>query len=261
MSHLVARITQRRAASHRNVDEEDGLVQPSHDTAPALQALATRLSNLEEKSRKAESRASELQAQHSRESRASQIHVSNAESRLAEIGMLLGLSSTWNQSTWRTIGSNHVVLDKDFPVNAMPFQLPKDVFSIVATCKWKSISFWIALLIIFGFQISLLVLLLIDQTATEDDNVLGAPANVELTVRAAQVLALIIASFNQSDLRQGIEGISEGLPGMYQGDEGFQSMSPARWYFSYVIRFLQGFVNLFASFVLLLQAENVFDVL
>ena len=82
-----------------------------------------------------------------------------------------------------------------------------------------------------------------------------------MTVRAAQVLALVIALFSQGDLRKGIEGLTLGVPTLYQGDETFQAIGPLRWYFAYVIRFIQGFVNVFASFVLLIQAESVFDVL
>ncbi|CAJ1963880.1 unnamed protein product [Cylindrotheca closterium] len=197
-----------------------------------------------------------------KESRISAVEVSNVQSRLLEIEMLLGLSSIRNKANkWRKIGSQQIVLDSEIPDDIIPFQLPKDVYSIVATCGASSPSFWIALLVIFGLQISLLVLLLLDQIGLEDDNVLGTPANVEVIVRAAQVLALVIALFSQSDLRQGVEGISEGLPGIYQGNDSFQTMGPARWHFAYAIRFLQGFVNLFASFVLLLQAETVFDVL
>ncbi|CAJ1928117.1 unnamed protein product [Cylindrotheca closterium] len=225
----------------------------------------TQQHDLEAKPQKEESRASDLLQVHpprGKESRISAVEVSNVQSRLLEIEMLLGLSSTRNKANkWRKIGSQQLVLDSDIPDDIMPFQLPKDVYSIVATCGVSSPSFWIALLVIFGLQISLLVLLLLDQIGLEDDNVLGTPANVEVIVRAAQVLALVIALFSQSDLRQGVEGISEGLPDIYQGNDSFQSMGPARWHFAYAIRFLQGFVNLFASFVLLLQAETVFDVL
>ena len=217
--------------------------------------------DLDEKPQQNESRHSDLLHVQAAP-RVSAIQVSNVQSRLLEIEMLLGLSSTRNKSNkWREIGSQTVVLDHEIPDDIMPLQLPKDVYSIVATCGWTSKPFWIALLVIFGLQVSLLVLLLLDQIGLEDDNVLGTPANVEVIVRAAQVLALVIALFSQSDLRQGIEGISEGLPDIYQGNDGFQTMGPAQWHFAYSIRFLQGFVNLFASFVLLLQAETVFDVL
>jgi len=266
-------MTQQQDVPRRNtIDEEDPSAQPSSNVVPnddplqalgfSVETMTTRLSDLEARSQKAESRVSDLQVKLTQEPRASKIQVSNLQSRLAEIEMLLGLTSMRNHSNkWRKIGSNEVVLDQEIPGDIMPFLLPKDVYSIVATCDWKSKSFWIALLVIFGLQVSLLVLLLLDQIGIEDDNILGTPANVELIVRAAQILALVIALFSQSDLRQGIEGISEGLPDIYQGDEGFQTMGPARWHFAYFIRFLQGFVNLFASFVLLLQAETVFDVL
>ena len=201
-------------------------MQPTYgNAAPTLQALGfsldtmtTRLSDLETKSQQEESRVSDLLRVHlTRETRASKVQVSNVQTRLSEIEMLLGLSSTRNKSNkWREIGSQTVVLDHEIPDDIMPFQLPKDVYSIVATCGWTSKPFWIALLVIFGLQVSLLVLLLLDQIGLEDDNVLGTPANVEVIVRAAQVLALVIALFSQSDLRQGIEGISEGLPDIYQ---------------------------------------------
>lgn len=233
-------------------------------------SVTKRLSDLEERSQSAESRISDLQMALAKEIQSSEAIISKMESRLSQFEIRLQSSSTQSKvPIWRRIGSNEVVEESRLPADYQSriILLPTDVYSIVATRDWSSFAFWISLLVIFGFQFSLLVLLPLNLIGVEDNNLLGAPANVELAVRAAQALALVIALFSQGDLRKGMEGLALGRPtiyqmqGVYQGEDAFQPMSPWRWYFAYTVRSIQGLGSLFASFVLLIQAESVFDVL
>jgi hypothetical protein len=117
-------------------------------------------------------------------------------------------------------------------------------------------------LCVFLLQILMLALVLVDRVNLSDaDNPLKLPVNVETTVRIAQVLGIIIALFSQDDLLIGIEGLFKGLPSSFRGNECFQEISIIQWNVAYMLRFAQGFLNLSATFILLMQADNVFDLL
>lgn len=88
------------------------------------------------------------------------------------------------------------------------------------------------------------------------------PADVKLTVRLSQALAIFIALFNQADLLQGIQTLFNGMPSNFKGpDDRFASMTATKWNITCIIRIVQGSLNLFAAFLLLIQSETVFDVL
>ena len=88
------------------------------------------------------------------------------------------------------------------------------------------------------------------------------PANVKLTVRLSQALAIFIALFSQADLLQGIETLFNGVPSHFKGpDNRFAKITTTQWNATCIIRIVQGSLNLFAAFVLLIQSETVFDVL
>ncbi|KAL3942427.1 MAG: hypothetical protein SGBAC_003386 [Bacillariaceae sp.] len=141
------------------------------------------------------------------------------------------------------------------------YQLPRDVYSILACWKSSSRPFWIALLVI-SVQIAFLALLLTDQIGSSGESELVVvPVNVPSIVHAAQALATIVAIFDQDDLRSAVEGFFDGLPTRVKGDIAFQRMNKVQWNFSCGIRFTQGILSVFASFVLAVQSETVFDVL
>jgi hypothetical protein len=200
------------------------------------------------------------------------------ERRLEEAENKLGISAITSLIPWRTIGSRssdvgsacssaeldmagNVEVSVEQDMKKETFQLPKDVYSILASWKWNTKPFWMSLCVIFLLQILMLVLLLVDQTDSDADNPLNIPANVEITVRIAQGLGAIIALFSQDDLLIGIEGFFKGLPSSFRGNECFQEIGIIQWNVAYMLRFAQGFLNLFASFILLMQAETVFDLL
>ncbi|CAJ1943609.1 unnamed protein product [Cylindrotheca closterium] len=141
------------------------------------------------------------------------------------------------------------------------YDLPMDIYSVVSAWPPKSRPFFTALMVI-AVQITLLLLLLTDQIGSTGANELVVvPANVPSIVHAAQALATIIAIMDQDDLRSAIEAFFDGLPTRFKGDIAFHGMSKMQWNFSCAVRFLQGFLSVFASFVLAVQSETVFDVL
>ena len=85
------------------------------------------------------------------------------------------------------------------------FQLPQDIYTVLATKKMTSKPSWLSLLVV-AVQFTLLTLLLMDTLSDgTKDNQLGLPSNVETIVHIAQALAIIIALLTQDDLRIGIE--------------------------------------------------------
>jgi len=157
-------------------------------------------------------------------------------------------------------GNGEEVMDHDIKPDE-EYQIPQDIYSVISAWERNSQPFRIALLVIF-IQILLLSLLLADQIGTKGAaDLLRVPTNVFQTVHASQALATIIAIFDQDDLRSAIENYFDGLPTRFKGDETFQHMTKAQWNFSCFIRFLQGFLSVFASFILAIQSTTVFDVL
>lgn len=229
--------------------------------ALTLENVYMKVKELEAKSQKSEARALEMAEKlHKSETMVQEMkrRLLASENKLAETAPGFPPNQEWYR-----VGTNEPVESSHLPSDYQEgqFALPKDVYSVVASSHWRTVPFWTSLFIIFGFQIFLLVLLLEDQVNWGGDNVLGIPANVETSVRTAQILALIIALFDQDDIRIGIEGLSDGAPSLYNGDSRFKGVNVLQWVLAYTLRFSQGFLGLFCSFLLLVQAETVFDVL
>ncbi|CAJ1961835.1 unnamed protein product [Cylindrotheca closterium] len=230
-------------------------------TGLTLGDVMSKVNDLEVKSQKSESHALEMEEKFKKSESLLQEMMRRLAVSENQLANMTGLTPGPNQ--WFRVGSSEAVESSSLPkeYHDEQFVLPRDVYSVVASCHWRTLPFWISLFIIFGFQIFLLVLLLEDQVNWGGDNVLGIPANVETTVRTAQILALIIALFDQDDIRIGIEGLSDGVPSLYNGDGRFERVNVMQWAMAYALRFGQGFLGLFCSFLLLVQAETVFDVL
>jgi len=163
---------------------------------------------------------------------------------------------------WRKIGARYEFVPAP-PKETTVFKLPEDVYSILASWKWKTRPVLISVLVVIGLQILLLVLLTIDvlDANKEADNSWGFPVNVVPAVRVSQFLAVVIALCSQDDLRVGIAAIFRGIPDAFEGEDDFQQMTRLRWHISCSLRFIQGFLSLFVSWILIMQAQTVFDLL
>ena len=186
------------------------------------------------------------------------------KTKLEEIAKFVGMHKSPEQSPeqWQKIGEQDQLVPGP-PKETTVFKLPEDAYSILASWEWKTKPFLIAALVVIGLQIVILVLLIFDVLGTNDwtDNPLGVPVNVRVPVRIAQFLATIISLFSQDDLRVAIAGIFQGVPFAFKGDKDFHEMTSLQWYISCFLRFIQGFFRLFASFMMIMQAETVFDLL
>ncbi|CAJ1931423.1 unnamed protein product [Cylindrotheca closterium] len=245
-----------------------------------LDRLVRRLDELEQKSN---AEISDLRiAQETSELKLGQLeqHVTQSQE---ERTSLIGSNSNRSQATrgdmWHVIGDKQI---DETPSNAFKqqqFTLPDDLCSVFCATSWKSLPFWITVLVIAGLQLTLFVLLLIDRVGSNrwigvggecdvnesilcrHERPLDMPPNVEPLVRAAQALCLIIALYDQDDIRDGLEGFYAGMPVDYKGSTNFRKMTRSRWNLSCFFRFLQGFLGVLCAFVLLVQADTVFDVL
>lgn len=188
------------------------------------------------------------------------------EQRLREAERNLGISPLSSLTPWRfsSTGAGPAGSPHDTNINMVEtetFKLTPDMYSVLSTWEWNTKPFWASLFVVF-LQITLLSVLVVDLIGgAEVGNVLNLPGNVEYTVRIAQAVAVPIVVFKQEDLRQGIEGIFQGMPHAFRGDIKFQYMTPMKWRFGYFLRFGQGFLSMWASFILIMQAETVFDLL
>mmetsp|Transcript_17456 Transcript_17456/g.42828 ORF Transcript_17456/g.42828 Transcript_17456/m.42828 type:complete len:1215 (+) Transcript_17456:136-3780(+) len=187
------------------------------------------------------------------------------EQRLRETETKLGISPLASLIPWRysSTGGSPVASTetKNDKMKTKTVKLLPDMYSILASWEWNTKPFWASLFVAF-LQIILLSVLIVDLIGgATADNILNLPGNVEYTVRIAQAVAVPIAVFKQEDLREGIDGLVRGMPHAFRGDIKFQSMKSIKWRFGYFLRFAQGFLSMFASFILLMQAETVFDLL
>lgn len=161
--------------------------------------------------------------------------------------------------SWRVIGSGEIISDPE--TEDRIFELPQDVYSFLATYSLKSQPFWLAVIVVFGFQHVLLFLLLANQVDFASDNALNLPENVDVSVRVSQAMLLIIAMFQQDDLLVGIETIAKGVPTVFLGIDNFKHISHFQWNVASLCRMSTGLLGLLAAFVLSIQSDNVFDVL
>ena len=189
-------------------------------------------------------------------------HFMKIEKRVEKIEASTAASANSNSLTWFYTGSGGVSTNSPPENDLSIFQLSKDLYAILATAPWRSIPFWLSILVIFGFQYLLVIVLLENQVdLSADENILNLPANVETSVRISQVMLIIIVFFSQSDMLDGIESLVRGLPDQFCGDSRFASMTRLQWRLSSIVRLIQGLLTFLASYVLALRSETVADVL
>jgi hypothetical protein len=92
-------------------------------------------------------------------------------------------------------------------------------------------------------------------------NPFNIPTNVESTVRATQVLAIIIAIVTQDDVKKVILILRDGYDAdVFQGTFG-PDATKFKWVFSLVLRASEGLIGLFVTFMLIMQSKTVLDLL
>ena len=139
--------------------------------------------------------------------------------------------------------------------------LPKDTFSFIIISRPLSVPFLIAI-IVFSFQIAIFSLVSVDVIDLSNSrNPFNIPTNVESTVRATQVLAIIIAIVTQDDVKKVILILRDGyIADVFQGTFGHDA-TKFKWVLSIVLRASEGLLGLFVTFMLIMQSKTVLDLL
>ena len=139
--------------------------------------------------------------------------------------------------------------------------LPKDTFSFIFISRPLSVPFLIAI-IVFSFQIAIFSLVSVDVIDLSNSrNPFNMPTNVESTVRATQVLAIIIAIVTQDDVKKVILILRDGyIADVFQGTFGTDA-TKFKWVLSLVLRASEGLIGLFVTFMLIMQSKTVLDLL
>ena len=139
--------------------------------------------------------------------------------------------------------------------------LPKDTFSFIFISRLLSVPFLIAI-IVFSFQIAIFSLVSVDVIDLSNSrNPFNIPTNVESTVRATQVLAIIIAIVTQDDVKKVILILRDGYDvDVFQGTFG-PDATKFQWVLSLVLRASEGLTGLFVTFMLIMQSKTVLELL
>ena len=158
-----------------------------------------------------------------------------------------------------SLSSSRLLAQRSLPTTER--SLPNDTFSFIFISSVFSIPFLIAI-IVFSFQIAIFSLVSVDVIdLSNSSNPFNIPTNVESTVRATQVLAIIIAIVTQDDVKKVILILRDGYNiDVFQGTFG-PDATKFKWIFSLVLRAAEGLVGLFVTFMLIMQSKTVLDLL
>lgn len=137
--------------------------------------------------------------------------------------------------------------------------LTQDTFSFFLFVSPRNFSFWFSL-VVFMSQVATFSLVLADIVDIgAPRNKFNIPPNVESTVRATQVIAILIAVFTQQDIRNAMNMLRDGYRPEYF--IAFDGANLSKWLLSILLRILAGVLGLVVSFLLIMQAETVIDLL
>ena len=137
--------------------------------------------------------------------------------------------------------------------------LPHDSFSFMIMAKTCTSSF-VAAIAIFTLQMVVFILLLLDLAAAgEPGNAFGVPANVSAQLRCTQFIAVLVSVITQQDLRTSLTLFRDGFTKDF--DTVFLETSPWKYHMSIVARAVSGSIGLLVTFVLVITAPSVVDLL
>jgi len=137
--------------------------------------------------------------------------------------------------------------------------LPQDTFSFLVVAEMGSFPYMTAL-VIFALQLTTFVLVLLDMADNgSPGNVFGVPANVSPQLRTTQFIAVLVAVLTQGDLRTAFSLLRDGYcPGIH---EAFEHISSFKFRTSIFARAMSGSTGLVVSFVLVVTAPSVVELL
>ena len=138
-------------------------------------------------------------------------------------------------------------------------RLPEDTFSLTCVAKTNSTGFWYGIgTSVFQFTTYIVVISdVIDVSNT--GNPFDFPANVDIPVRIAETIALIILIPLQDEILEGLILINDG----YQSEAletKFHFTSRSKFLLSLILRLVVGFLSVFTSFILIMVESSVLEI-
>ena len=155
----------------------------------------------------------------------------------------------------------HPRLESLLPSDTYSFFTSGDYFSLQYSTCFCSLTFITAfgVMVIQLTTMSLLLSDVLDHDAV--DNPLGIPGGADFAVRCTQVLALFIAVVSQDEVRLSLNLITHGYDPQLLREQIYSDISMMKWLGSLLARLGVGCFGLILTFVLIIRAETVRDLL
>jgi len=136
------------------------------------------------------------------------------------------------------------------------YNLPESTFSMMITEKILSFGFVTSMVV---FLLAMTCLFMAHRNQADNGrpgNPLGLPPNVQVEVRVAQYLMLLVGVFMEHEIPDGLEMIGKGMEQILSGDH---VLSMRKILLSSLLRLCMGYMFLLTLFVAVAQSDNVLD--
>jgi hypothetical protein len=137
------------------------------------------------------------------------------------------------------------------------YNLPDSTFSMMITENIVSFGFVTSIVV---FLLAMTCLFMAHRNQADrgrPGNPLGLPPNVQIEVRVAQYLMLLIGVLMEHEIPDGLEMIGKGMEQLLLGDHHVLSMR--KILLSSLLRLCMGYMFLLTLFVAVVQSDNVLD--
>ncbi len=150
--------------------------------------------------------------------------------------------------------------------------LPADTFTLMMTSPIQSRKPWLLGMFTFAFQMILILMIVADQLKESvDSSIFNVPFKVDSVVRACQLFAIIFALLTQHDIISSIRFLVMFWNDacwdriILKRDENAPAPTSIEWVahilIPNVLKFFQGILVVFATFVVIVQSDNIIDLL
>ena len=167
----------------------------------------------------------------------------------------------WFLNVFHEMFDNHNEEEQEAEDDDFMDSLPEDSFSLMLVSPICSIPFMSALSVLC-VQLLAYSLLTFNQMHGNagTGNIFGIPSMVAPAVRFTQVIALAITALTQDLLRTGLLEAYKGYVPETVGNS-FKHVSRTRWIINSIVRCMEGSLGLLVTFILIMTAETVIDLL
>lgn len=139
--------------------------------------------------------------------------------------------------------------------------LPEDSFSVMMVSKWSSFPFFSSV-VVFSVQVATFLLLTLNELSNNatSENPLGVPVSVIPAVRITQIIAITITVFTQDDVRTGVSLFYKGYPNRVN-PYLMKHLGKTKFVVITFMRIIEGSLGLLVTFLLIVSASTVIDLL